>query len=51
YNGNVTFDIGGIASVVGNLVTTSSPHPLRTYDVVNAHTTGGGITANTDYLG
>lgn len=41
--------IPSISSVSGNVVTTSSAHPFRTYDVVRPQTSGGGLTANTDY--
>ncbi len=48
--GNATFfSIGSIVSVSGNVVTTSGNHPLRTYDVMRPQTSGGGLTANTDY--
>lgn len=39
----------GIASVSGNLVTTSAAHPFVTYDVISPTTTGGGVTAGTNY--
>ena len=50
YNGNAYFSIGSISSVAGNIVTTSGNHPLRSYDVVTPQTTGGGVTAGTNYL-
>ena len=50
YNSATYFSIGTISSVSGNVVTTSSNHPLRTYDAVRAQTSGGGINAGTDYL-
>lgn len=50
YNGNQYFSIGTISSVDNNIVTTSSNHPLRTYDVVTPQTTGGGVTAGTNYF-
>jgi hypothetical protein len=50
YNNNTYFSIGTISSVTGNLVTTSGNHPLRTYDVVTPQTTGGGVTAGTNYF-
>ena len=50
YNGGVYFSIGTISSVVSNVVTTATNHPLRTYDVVTPQTTGGGVTAGTNYL-
>lgn len=50
YNGGSYFSIGTISSVSSNIVTTASAHPLRTYDVVNPQTTGGGVTASTNYF-
>lgn len=50
YNGGAYFSIGTISSVVSNVVTTATNHPLRTYDVVTPQTTGGGVTAGTNYL-
>ena len=50
YNGATYFSIGTISSVSGNIVTTAAAHPLRSYDVVNPQTTGGGLTAGTHYL-
>ena len=50
YNGNTYFSIGSISSVTSNIVTTSGNHPLRSYDVVTPQTTGGGVTAGTNYL-
>lgn len=50
YNSNTYFSIGTVSSVSNNIVTTSSNHPLRTFDVVRAQTTGGGITAGTNYF-
>jgi hypothetical protein len=50
YNGNAYFSIGSISSVTSNIVTTSGNHPLRSYDVVTPQTTGGGVTAGTNYL-
>ena len=50
YNSNNYFSIGTISSVSDNIVTTSSSHPFRTFDAVRAQTTGGGITAGTDYF-
>ncbi len=50
YNSNTYFSIGTISSVSGNVVTTSSNHPLRTFDAVRAQTSGGGINAGTNYL-
>jgi len=48
-NGNF-FSIGTVSSVSNNIVTMSANHSLRSYDVMRPQTTGGGVTANTDYL-
>jgi hypothetical protein len=50
YNNNAYFSIGTIASVTSNIVTTSGNHPLRSYDVVTPQTSGGGVSAGTNYL-
>jgi hypothetical protein len=50
YNSATYFSIGTISSVSGNVVTTSSNHPFRTFDAVRAQTSGGGINAGTDYF-
>lgn len=50
YNGATYFSIGTISSVSSNIVTTASAHPLRSYDVVNPQTSGGGLTGGTHYL-
>ena len=50
YNGASYFSIGTISSISNNIVTTSSAHPLRSFDVVTPQTTGGGVTAGTNYL-
>jgi hypothetical protein len=50
YNSNQYFSIGTISSVSNNIVTTSSNHPFRTFDAVKANTTGGGISAYTNYF-
>lgn len=51
-NGGFT-SIGTIASVSSNIITVSSPtsyfNNLATFDVIRPQTTGGGLTANTDY--
>ena len=49
YNGGSYFSIGAISSVSSNIVTTATPHGLRTFDVVRPQTTGGGVTGGTDY--
>ena len=51
YNGGGYFSIGTISSVSSNIVTTTSAHPLRSFDVVRPQTTGGGgVSAGTDYV-
>jgi hypothetical protein len=50
YNNNTYFSIGTINDVTNNIITTTTAHPLRTYDVVNPQTTGGGVTAGTNYF-
>ena len=44
------WDIPAIASVSDNIVTTVSAHPIRSFDVINPQTSGGGLTAGTQYL-
>ncbi len=48
-NGNF-FSIGTVSSVSSNIVTMTSTHSLRSYDVMRPQSTGGGVTANVDYL-
>ena len=51
YNGNNDFDIGTIGSVSNNIVTLSSVgHVIRSFDVLNPASTGGGVTAGTNYV-
>ncbi len=51
YNGNTDFSIGTISDITNNIVTLSSiGRTIRTYDVLNPATTGGGVTAGTDYF-
>ena len=51
YNGNTYFSIGTVASVSNNEVTLSSVgRTLYTYDVLRPQTTGGGVTAGTNYM-
>jgi hypothetical protein len=50
YNGNSDFNIGTIGSVSNNIVTLSSVgHNIRTFDVLNPATTGGGVNAGQHY--
>lgn len=50
YNGNSYFSIGTVSSVSSNIVTTTGSHTLRSFDVLRPQTTGGGVTAGTDYV-
>lgn len=50
YNSGNFFSIGTVSNVTNNIVTMTSAHPLRTYDVMRPQTTGGGVIANTDYF-
>lgn len=50
YNNAQYFSIGTISSVSNNIVTTSGNHPLRTYDVVQPQTSGGGLTGGQVYF-
>jgi hypothetical protein len=50
YTCGVFWPIPSIASVSNNIVTTVSPHPIRSFDVLRPQTTGGGLVADTDYL-
>ena len=50
YNSAQYFSIGSIVSVSGNVITTSGNHSLRTYDVMNPQSTGGGVNAGTNYF-
>jgi hypothetical protein len=46
----VYWDIPAIASVSSNIITTVSAHPIRSFDVINPQTTGGGVNAGQQYL-
>ena len=50
YGSGTYFSIGTVSSVTNNIVTMTSPHPLRTYDVMQPQTTGGGVGAGTNYF-
>lgn len=50
YGSGAYFSIGTVASVSGNIVTMTAAHSLRSYDVMQPQTTGGGVTAGTNYL-
>jgi hypothetical protein len=42
--------IPSISSVSSNIITTSSAHQIRSFDVIRANASGGGITAGVDYV-
>jgi hypothetical protein len=46
----VYWSIPAISTVSNNIVTTVSDHQIRSFDVINPETTGGGVTAGTQYL-
>lgn len=50
YGSGAYFSIGTVSSVSSNIVTMSAAHPLRTYDVMQPQTTGGGVTAGVNYF-
>lgn len=50
YNGAQYFSIGSISSVSNNIITTAGSHTLRSFDVLRPQTTGGGVSAGTDYV-
>jgi hypothetical protein len=47
---NIYWDLPSISSVSNNVITTSSAHTLRTYDVINPQNTGGGVNAGQQYF-
>ncbi|MDB4761381.1 LamG domain-containing protein [bacterium] len=51
YNSNTYFSIGTISSVSNNIVTLGSVgRNIRSFDVLKPETTGGGVTAGTNYV-
>jgi len=51
YNSNTYFSIGTVGSVSNNIVTLSSTgRNIRSFDVLKPQTTGGGVTAGTNYV-
>jgi hypothetical protein len=50
YGSGTYFSIGTISSVSNNIVTMTAAHSLRTYDVMQPQTTGGGVTAGVNYF-
>jgi hypothetical protein len=44
------FSIGTVSTISDNIVTMNSSHPLLSFDVVTPQTTGGGVTAGTNYV-
>ena len=50
YGSGTYFSIGTVNDVTNNIITMTSAHSLRTYDVMQPQTTGGGVTAGTNYF-
>jgi len=51
YNSNTYFSIGTVSGVSDNIVTLSSVgRTIRSFDVLRAQTSGGGVTAGTNYV-
>jgi len=51
YNSNTYFSIGTVSSISNNIVTLSSVgRTIRSFDVLTPQTTGGGVTAGTNYV-
>lgn len=50
YGSGTYFSIGTVASVSGNIVTMTAAHSLRSYDVMQPQSSGGGVTGGTNYL-
>jgi len=50
YGSGTYFSIGTVSSISNNIVTMSANHSLRSYDVMQPQTSGGGVTAGTNYL-
>ena len=50
YSAGTYFSIGTVSNVTNNIVTMTSAHGLRTYDVMQPQTTGGGVMAATNYF-
>ena len=46
----VYWPIPSISSVSNNIVTTSSAHTMRSFDVLTPQSSGGGLTAGTNYV-
>jgi hypothetical protein len=46
----VYWDIPSIASVSSNIITTNGSHGIYSFDVIRPESTGGGVTAGTDYF-
>lgn len=47
---NAYWDLPSISSISNNIITTSSAHTLRSYDVINPQTTGGGVNGGQQYF-
>lgn len=50
YGSGAYFSIGTVSSISGNVVTMTAAHSLRSYDVMQPQSSGGGVTGGTNYL-
>ena len=50
YGSGTYFSIGTVNDVTNNIITMTSAHSLRTYDVMQPQTTGGGVSAGVNYF-
>ena len=50
YGSGAYFSIGTVSSISGNVVTMTVAHSLRSYDVMQPQSSGGGVTGGTNYL-
>lgn len=46
----VYWDIPSIASISNNIITTNGSHGIYSFDVIRPETSGGGVSAGTDYF-
>jgi hypothetical protein len=46
----VYWDIPAISSISNNIITTASSHGIYSFDVIRPETSGGGVSAGTDYF-
>jgi hypothetical protein len=50
YGSGAYFSIGTVSSISSNIVTMTAAHSLRSYDVMQPQSSGGGVTGGTNYL-